>query len=614
MKSMYTTDEIAKLFNVDPSTVLKWFNSGALRGYRIPGTQNRRTAREYLVQFCKQHGINLPEPLIGPERSSLLTGRRPESEVQRGIGESTMKSMTLAQKLNQKFADDPILSEFDALYETSISSHRFINQDDLRQHLVEGALLNVGVLASKALSIPRGDYMVWMTDAGHTMLVPVSENQKPREVFEHSNDQYDIFTNTLLQNWKKLERTLSEDDEGENEEKEEKEEKSKNEILTHINVDTVDRMPILRAMQDRGHTVTSLANEVGVDPPAISRILRTPKDVQGDPKGRNPSMGMASQICAELRLDPTAAFPDIFGSSSRYEPRKTPGNRGSGMSGAASGSKRKGRGTEKYTQGNTSEGFTRRSDTLSESMIEAAKRDIDELEDELEMESDAIASTTSEEFAQRFDVLCEAIALSGLPFNTYWESYARPTLTEGNCRTVDELLNEFWWPFGSNQSSPAAKTAPKTTPKTTAPPLDPQSAAANKLYADRLAARKQAGIKPGLIPGHELRADRFEAQKQAMNERIVAPIKKAFASAMNLFLRQMQELQYNKNIGDKDAPHAWKLAQNFYNAMMQRAAEFQPNWRRMKPGETLGYRGAYDQARGAYQSNELPRNWRLKQG
>lgn len=270
------------------------------------------------------------------------------------------KSLTLAEKLNYRLANDPILPELDVLYKTATSPGRFYSQDDLQKHLTEGALLNVGVLASKALSIPCGDYMVWMTDAGRTMLVPVSDVQKTNEVFEHTTDQYDIFTNTLLQNWNKLERTLTEDDmkhvvdanEMEVDQGEEKE-GPENEIRSNVDVSTVDRMPILRAMQDRGHTVTSLATAVGVDPPAISRILRTPKDVQGDPKGRNPSMGLASQICSELRLDPTAAFPDIFGSHSRYEPRNTPGNRGSGMKGAAAGSHRKGHGTEKWTQGNT---------------------------------------------------------------------------------------------------------------------------------------------------------------------------------------------------------------------------------------------------------------------
>ncbi len=273
------------------------------------------------------------------------------------------KSPSLTEKLNRKLDDDPILTEFDELCNIAVSRNKFMNKRDLQQHLSEGALLNVGILASKALSIPCGDYMVWMTDAGHTMLVPVSENTATKEVFEHTDiDKYDIFTNVLLQNWSKLERTLSEDindfdktvDDNEMEvDQGEEKEGTEGEIRTNVDVSTVDRMPILRAMHDRGHTVTSLANAVGVDPPAISRILRTPKDIQGDPKGRNPSMGLASQICAELRLDPTAAFPDIFGSHTRYEPRNTPGNRGSGMKGAAHGSHRKGHATEKWTQGNT---------------------------------------------------------------------------------------------------------------------------------------------------------------------------------------------------------------------------------------------------------------------
>lgn len=260
------------------------------------------------------------------------------------------KSITLAEKLSHKLDNDRIMTEFEALYRVSTSPGRFSNKEDLREHLIEGSLLNVGILASKALSIPCGDYMVWMTDAGRTMLVPVANNHRSNEVFENSTEQYDIFTNTLLQNWNKLEKTLTED-----EDKSGDEEDDENIIRSTVDASTVDRMPILRAMEDRGHTVTSLANAVGVQPPAISRILRTPKDVQGDPKGRNPSMGLASQICSELRLDPTAAFPDIFGSKSKYEPRRTPANRGSGMKGAAAGSQRKGKATEKWTQGTSSE-------------------------------------------------------------------------------------------------------------------------------------------------------------------------------------------------------------------------------------------------------------------
>jgi len=110
---------------------------------------------------------------------------------------------------------------------------------------------------------------------------------------------------------------------------------------------------MLRAMEQQNHTVTSLADAVGVDPPAVSRLLRTPKDRQGDPGGRNPSIGLASRIANELRMDVEALFPDIFGVPKQdLGARETPGNRGSGMTGAAHGSARKGKGTEKWTRGN----------------------------------------------------------------------------------------------------------------------------------------------------------------------------------------------------------------------------------------------------------------------
>ena len=41
-KDVLTTGEVAKICNVAPRTVSKWFDSGALTGYRIPGSKDRR--------------------------------------------------------------------------------------------------------------------------------------------------------------------------------------------------------------------------------------------------------------------------------------------------------------------------------------------------------------------------------------------------------------------------------------------------------------------------------------------------------------------------------------------------------------------------------------------
>lgn len=58
-RSVFTTGEIAKMCKVAPRTVSKWFDSGKLKGYRIPGSQERRATRNDLIAFLKRHGMSL---------------------------------------------------------------------------------------------------------------------------------------------------------------------------------------------------------------------------------------------------------------------------------------------------------------------------------------------------------------------------------------------------------------------------------------------------------------------------------------------------------------------------------------------------------------------------
>lgn len=58
---VFTTGQVAKICKVAPRTVSKWFDSGRLKGYRIPGSQDRRIPREYLIRFLKEHGMPLGE-------------------------------------------------------------------------------------------------------------------------------------------------------------------------------------------------------------------------------------------------------------------------------------------------------------------------------------------------------------------------------------------------------------------------------------------------------------------------------------------------------------------------------------------------------------------------
>ena len=56
---VFTTGQCAKICKVAPRTVSKWFDSGRLKGYRIPGSHDRRIPQEYLIKFLKQHGMPL---------------------------------------------------------------------------------------------------------------------------------------------------------------------------------------------------------------------------------------------------------------------------------------------------------------------------------------------------------------------------------------------------------------------------------------------------------------------------------------------------------------------------------------------------------------------------
>jgi excisionase family DNA binding protein len=56
-KDVLTTGQVAQICNVAPRTVTKWFDSGRLRGYRIPGSRDRRIPVSELIRFMKAHNI-----------------------------------------------------------------------------------------------------------------------------------------------------------------------------------------------------------------------------------------------------------------------------------------------------------------------------------------------------------------------------------------------------------------------------------------------------------------------------------------------------------------------------------------------------------------------------
>ena len=91
LKDVLTTGEVAKICNVAPRTVSKWFDSGALHGYRIPGSKDRRIPLNQLIRFMKQHGMPLNGLMTGCTRVLIVDDEQDIVEVLEKILEDEAK-------------------------------------------------------------------------------------------------------------------------------------------------------------------------------------------------------------------------------------------------------------------------------------------------------------------------------------------------------------------------------------------------------------------------------------------------------------------------------------------------------------------------------------------
>ena len=90
-KDVLTTGEVAKICNVAPRTVSKWFDSGSLRGYRIPGSKDRRIPVSELIKFMRAHGIPMDGMSSGRTRVLIVDD---ETEI------TTVLSKVLSEQTN----------------------------------------------------------------------------------------------------------------------------------------------------------------------------------------------------------------------------------------------------------------------------------------------------------------------------------------------------------------------------------------------------------------------------------------------------------------------------------------------------------------------------------
>jgi len=108
-KNVLTTGDVAKICNVAPRTVSKWFDSGQLKGYRIPGSKDRRIPVNELIRFMKLNNMPAPALPVGIMRvmivdsnndssSSLMDTLKAKSDYEVRVVRSNFETGTVIQK------------------------------------------------------------------------------------------------------------------------------------------------------------------------------------------------------------------------------------------------------------------------------------------------------------------------------------------------------------------------------------------------------------------------------------------------------------------------------------------------------------------------------------
>ncbi|MBI5865033.1 MAG: response regulator [Planctomycetes bacterium] len=76
-KNVFTTGDVAEICNISQQTVIRCFDNGRLKGFRVPGSKFRRIPRESLIQFMQENSIPL-EQIDAGKKCVLVVDDEPE--------------------------------------------------------------------------------------------------------------------------------------------------------------------------------------------------------------------------------------------------------------------------------------------------------------------------------------------------------------------------------------------------------------------------------------------------------------------------------------------------------------------------------------------------------
>ncbi len=190
---------------------------GRLATVGVVNTSNRTLAS---VELRRQYGPKLASLVEGGNKHAIALmeqiNKRRAYRADNVTNPTILEAVETSIKKLSKMVGIPVNednSDILTMMKLAASNNSYHSQKQFKSNLSEGLLLNVTTMASNALSIPAGQYVVWATDANSTMLVPTLEAKgRERDVVTDRENRQEVMTHDLVGCWNKVERVIGEGD------------------------------------------------------------------------------------------------------------------------------------------------------------------------------------------------------------------------------------------------------------------------------------------------------------------------------------------------------------------------------------------------------------------
>lgn len=110
MKTVFTTGEAAKICKVSQQTIIRCFDSGQLKGFRVPGSRFRRIPRDQLYSFMRDNGI--PTDALDSGKRKILVVDDDEDLVELIVDQLNRDGRFEVRSVNNGFGAGMLIKEF----------------------------------------------------------------------------------------------------------------------------------------------------------------------------------------------------------------------------------------------------------------------------------------------------------------------------------------------------------------------------------------------------------------------------------------------------------------------------------------------------------------------